>query len=79
MIDNLLTTSFALELKAGVFLYIEHEKRFIYCHHVSIDSDSVKVMFAHTETDEGHVQADIFDIEHDAIVDYFQPCTINYN
>ena len=79
MIDNLLTTSLALDLKAGVFLYIEHEKRFIYCHHVSIDRGSVKVLFIHTETPDGDVQVDVFDLDHDAIVDYFQPCTINYN
>jgi len=79
MIDNLLTTSFAQDLKPGVFLYLHEEKRFVYIHYIERYEDSVLAAFAHTEVGEGNVQVDIFDIDKDALVEYFEPCQIQLN
>ena len=79
MIDNLLTSTFASELQPGVFLYIANEHRFAYIHYIERNEGQTELYFAHTETVEGSVYVDVFLLDDDAIVDYFEPCKINYN
>lgn len=79
MLDSLLISSFASELKPGVFLYLQSEKRFIYAHIVKRIEDHIAVVFIHEEDLEGNVMVDVFDLDKDAIVDYYDPRTINYN
>ena len=79
MLDSLLISSFASELKPGVFLYLQSEKRFIYTHIVKRIENHIAVVFIHEEDFEGNVMVDVFDLDKDAIVDYYDPRTINYN
>jgi len=79
VIEELLTKGFAFELNPGVFLYIENEKRFIYIHHIERSEGNTEIYFAHTDYGDGNIQVDVFLLDDSAIVDYFEPCKIQYN
>jgi len=79
MVDDLLTTGFANDIQPGVFLYLPNEHRFVYIHYIERKDGQTEIYFAHTETERGTVYVDVFIVDDDSILDYFEPCKLNYN